>query len=297
MSTMEIKVVSTVKLANNRSNWVTYHEKLVQKLKAAGVGHHLCGTVPTPPFVVSHTGKWYSSADMVFAKPLSDNKSEKLDIAFDNWETKEAKIRTIIYESISNAAFNAIKSTSTANGVWVALKKYMNKRGDMTQQLLLTQLNDLQCPDKSGVKTYITEAENMQQRLAGMGMDIAKDQLTIIILKGLSPSFNSTCQTLNAASKILVRRLLSRPSSPSSWRTTTPRLPVKTPATMLQWLPMAALAVHPPAGLPCPRVQCTPTASAVGTLPRIVGRRAADVKGNSLRRKRRTRTRTRTRPL
>ncbi|PBK89113.1 hypothetical protein ARMGADRAFT_854509, partial [Armillaria gallica] len=109
---------STVKLKDDGSNWVAFEEKITNKFLDKGLGRHLQGTARAPSHPVEHKGKFYWSTDAGFLHPLSDDDLEKLENKFEEYEQKEAKMHTIIYESISDSTFNEIKGEATAALIW-----------------------------------------------------------------------------------------------------------------------------------------------------------------------------------
>ncbi|SJL07236.1 uncharacterized protein ARMOST_10579 [Armillaria ostoyae] len=138
-TTTAIKLVSTTKLEDDGSNWVVFKEKTTVKFLDK----------------VEHKGKFYQSTDTVFSHPLSDDDLEKLEDKLEEYEQKEAKMRCIIYESISNSTFNEIKGEATAALVWKKLIAVMTGKGDLVREHLLTQLSNMSCPDEGNMREHL----------------------------------------------------------------------------------------------------------------------------------------------
>ncbi len=110
----EAKLVSITKLADDESNWIVFEEKLTNKFLEKGLGWHLWGTAYKPLHLVKHKENFYWSSNTAFSHSLLDDDLEKLEDKLEEYEQKEVKMCTIIYEAISNSTFNMIKGKVTA---------------------------------------------------------------------------------------------------------------------------------------------------------------------------------------
>lgn len=207
--TTAIKLVSTTKLEDDGSNWVAFEEKITNKFLDKGLGRHLRGTARIPPHPVEHKGNFYRSTDTGFSHPLSDDDLEKLEDKLEEYEQKEAKMRCIIYESISDSTFNEIKGEATAALVWKKLTAAMTGKGDLVREHLLTRLSNMSCPDEGDMRKHLGEMKILRERIEGMGLKIEDNQYTSMIQKSLPPSYDHIRRTLSAASKFTGKSLTS----------------------------------------------------------------------------------------
>ena len=185
-ATTAIKLVSTAKLKDNGSNWVVFEEKITNKFLDKGLGWHLRGTAHVPPHPVEHKGKFYQSTDTVFAHPLSDDDLEKLEDKLEEYEQKEAKMRTIIYESISDSTFNKIKGEATAALIWKKLISIMTGKGDLVCEHLLTWLGNMSCSDEGNMQEHLGKMKILHECIEGMGLKIEDNQY---ISTEITPTF------------------------------------------------------------------------------------------------------------
>lgn len=83
------------------------------------------------------SGKWYKPNSTT---ALSDAEVEKHEDEQDAYDQKEAQVRELIYETISNSLFLQIKGETSAAGVWKKLTEICEKQGSLVASDTLTQL-------------------------------------------------------------------------------------------------------------------------------------------------------------
>ncbi|KAJ6484150.1 hypothetical protein C8R45DRAFT_830171, partial [Mycena sanguinolenta] len=119
-------------LQDGASNWTHYSEIISTHVKSKGLHRHLAGTARKPADLVQDVlGDWF--IDGGNGNPLNDDELEAHEKKQDDYETKESKLRDIIYQTVSPTRFSQIKDMSTAHRVWEKLVKLNENRGDMAQ--------------------------------------------------------------------------------------------------------------------------------------------------------------------
>ncbi|KAK0240423.1 hypothetical protein EDD85DRAFT_950276 [Armillaria nabsnona] len=110
-----------------------------------------------------------------------DDDLEKLKDKFEEYKQKEAKMHTIIYESISDFVFNEIEGKATAALVWKKLISIMTGKGDLMHEHLLTQLGNMSCSDEGNMQEHLGKIKILCEHIEGMGLEIEDNQYTSMI--------------------------------------------------------------------------------------------------------------------
>ncbi|KAJ6544451.1 hypothetical protein B0H19DRAFT_957107, partial [Mycena capillaripes] len=108
-------------LQDDSSNWVHYSEILTTHAKSKGLHRHLAGTARRPADLVEDpVGDWNIAGTNM---PLTDDELEAHEKKQDDYETKESKLRDLIYQTVSATRFTQIKDEQTAHRVWAKLRE------------------------------------------------------------------------------------------------------------------------------------------------------------------------------
>ncbi|KAJ3998395.1 hypothetical protein F5050DRAFT_1567348, partial [Lentinula boryana] len=122
MSDNVYKVSFLPKLKDDGSNWHSWKEKAnVHICSKVGLRRHLLGRIKAPSMPVERNGKFYKTAAVTDITPLSDDDLEAIYDKVDEFDQREAEIRNIIYQCVSETTLNSIKSESTACKAWTEL--------------------------------------------------------------------------------------------------------------------------------------------------------------------------------
>ncbi|PBK84977.1 hypothetical protein ARMGADRAFT_1036683 [Armillaria gallica] len=97
---------------------------------------------------------------------------KKLEDKFEKYEQKEAKMHTIIYESISNSTFNKIKGEATAASIWKKLISVMISKSNLMHEHLFTWLGNMSCSDESNMQEHLCKMKILLEYIEGMGLKI-----------------------------------------------------------------------------------------------------------------------------
>ncbi|KAI0055582.1 hypothetical protein BV25DRAFT_1815368, partial [Artomyces pyxidatus] len=108
-----VKLYQVPRLADDKSNWITYKERTVNALTSKGLKHQLEGTihvVPTEPTLPTGTptdAEW-ETYDKALAR-------------YDEYEQNNSMIKQQLYQTVSDSLMLHIKSHSQAKDAWKAL--------------------------------------------------------------------------------------------------------------------------------------------------------------------------------
>ncbi|KAF8258287.1 hypothetical protein EI94DRAFT_1447558, partial [Lactarius quietus] len=97
----DLKICIT-KLAADGSNWVTYRYRMLWAIDLRGLSEHLTNASMTMTYIDAGT---------------INNQTPTM-----RWRSDQSIVKQLITVSVPNSVFNNIKTSTTAKGVWDALK-------------------------------------------------------------------------------------------------------------------------------------------------------------------------------
>ncbi len=140
---------------------------------------------------------------------LTDKEAEDMEEALDEYERKEASVREVIYETISQSMFLQIKNEPTASKLWSKLVSIMQEKGDLIQVSILTKLQTMICLADDDVRAHLGKMKELKEQLEGMGAPVSDPSFAAMIRKSLPPCYRPLLQTLSAAARINNKTLTS----------------------------------------------------------------------------------------
>ena len=177
-STTSMKISTSPRLKDDGSNWTTYKERTVNVITHKGLKRHLTGSAKKPkePFEVD--GNWFLPGSQT---PLDDDELEEAYEKVDEWETKQASVRQIIYETVSPSIFLEVKNEGTAADVWKKLCGIFEKKGDLIQAELEAKLQRMYLQEDQDTRKHLTDMTDLRERLAEMGRSIDDPMFATLI--------------------------------------------------------------------------------------------------------------------
>ncbi|KAJ6610758.1 hypothetical protein B0H10DRAFT_1811055, partial [Mycena sp. CBHHK59/15] len=143
-----------------------YKDLVMNAIVAKGLRRHATGTAKAPPELIERDGEYYLPNRLA---PLSDAELEKHESKVDEYLQKQAQVRQIIYETVSEATFMRIKWQPTAQRMLQQLVNIFEGKGEMVQMDTLTRLQNLRCSEDGDVVKHITEMQRLKEALDSMG--------------------------------------------------------------------------------------------------------------------------------
>ena len=210
MSTNDtFKFIRLEKLKDDGTNWVTYRERVTNTMTHKGLRRHFMGTMRKPATMTEKkTGEFYKTGDQS-QKPLSDTEVEAMEKATDEYQQKEASVREVIYETISQSMFLQIKNEPTAAKVWSKLVSIMQEKGDLIQVSILTKLQTMICLEDNDIRAHLAKMNELKEQLEGMGAPVSDPSFAAMIRKSLPASYRPLLQTLSATARVNKKTLTS----------------------------------------------------------------------------------------
>ncbi|KAK6971543.1 hypothetical protein R3P38DRAFT_2586940, partial [Favolaschia claudopus] len=169
VSSSSLKITKLPKLKDDGSNWGTYKDLAMNAIVAKGLRRHVTGTVRVPPTLEERDGEFFLPNRLA---PLSEDELEAHEDKLDEYLQKQAQVRQIIYETVSEATFMRIKTQPNAQLMIIALTNIFENKGEMVQMDTLTRLQTMRCLADDDVVKHITEMQRLKEALAAMGAPI-----------------------------------------------------------------------------------------------------------------------------
>jgi hypothetical protein len=197
MGTLSVKIFNLPKLKDNRSNWNTYKEQILNTLTSKGLKRHVTGTAKQPPEIeLRDDGKYYKKGSV---DPLEEDEVEQAEMKLDEYAQKQAQVCDVIYETISQSTFAQIKGERTAADLWKKLVTLNKQKNTDMYGATLDRLMLMQCADDDDVRKHITTMANLRDSLAEMGNPLT-DQMFLAYIHRLMPkSYAPLFTTISAA--------------------------------------------------------------------------------------------------
>jgi hypothetical protein len=105
MGTSSVKIFNLPKLEDNRSNWNTYKERILNTLTLKGLKWHVTRTAKQPPEIeLRDDGEYYKKGSV---DPLEEEEVEQAETKLDEYAQKQAQVHDVIYETISQRGENS----------------------------------------------------------------------------------------------------------------------------------------------------------------------------------------------
>ncbi|KAJ7140063.1 hypothetical protein C8R43DRAFT_893090, partial [Mycena crocata] len=107
----QLKITRLPKLKDDGSNWGNYKDLAMNTIIAKGLRRHAIGSAKPPPKLEERDGEFFLPNRL---SPLSDTELEEHEDKLDEYLQKQAQVREVIYQSVTEATFMRIKGQPTA---------------------------------------------------------------------------------------------------------------------------------------------------------------------------------------
>ncbi|KAE9394805.1 hypothetical protein BT96DRAFT_827220, partial [Gymnopus androsaceus JB14] len=194
-------------LKEDLSNWVTYKKRVTVAVTSHGLGRHLKGTVRTPKKVTEIDGDFYLTGN---ATPLKDDEYDKLMEALDKYETKEAQLCDILFQTIPTSLFLRIKDEATAYHVWKELCSIVEDKSPISVDSLHNKMMNLRTPEEGDIRETLTQLQVWYEELAGMGYKVPEDSYMTYIRQSCGAPYRDLFKSLSNTSEFTGIPLTSR---------------------------------------------------------------------------------------
>ncbi|KAI0045958.1 hypothetical protein FA95DRAFT_1471215, partial [Auriscalpium vulgare] len=191
LDTYTSSVFKIEKLLEDGSNWNIFKEHMETAFTRRKLMRHVRGTARKPA-VIKETadGKWFKDgADTAKDKPLTDEEIEKLETEWEEYSSKEATVREMVFQSIPPLVISKLRSTTSAKELWAELVNYQQIKSVDVHRELLRRMRALRCPDGADPDPTLTKMSNYYERLKLMGVPIEDATFAADIRAAMPPSY------------------------------------------------------------------------------------------------------------
>ena len=140
---------------------------------------------------------------------LTDDEVEAMQVKEDEYLQKEASVREILYETVSETTFMQIKNHPTSAACWAALAVQFEDKGEMTKLDTLTKLQNARCSETDNVRVHIGNMSQLKEELAGMGAPVTDMEFATNLRRSLPPSFRPLLRSVDTVNKISAKQMTS----------------------------------------------------------------------------------------
>lgn len=207
-STTSTEKVTVPKLRADGSNWAIYAERVMNYVISKGLRRHILGTVRKPVNLVEQNGSFYKPGQLA---PLTDEEVEKHEDEVDNYLTKQAAVREVVYRTIDTSTFLQVKNELDAAAVWKKMISIHADKGSMYETTLLTQLQTIRFTDGDDMREHLANMNQIRERLAEINCSLSDESFMTYIRTSVSlvPSYKTLITTLTATSRVSGKKLTS----------------------------------------------------------------------------------------
>ena len=174
--------MSTITLATDGSNWVTYQSQLIWAFNLRGWSDHL--TTSTVP------------AAYITAGNINGQSPDQ------RWATEEAITKHTIAASLPDRIFNQVKSKSTTKEVWAAVKAIHQTQSTMIAVDLYKKLQNTKLEEAGDARAHFKGLLEIREQLAStgkLGRNWDDDEFVSVLLNSLPPSYRIVISAIKAA--------------------------------------------------------------------------------------------------
>lgn len=205
-TTTESLTVSKIpQLADDATNWVTYSTRLSNYVASKpGSKKHLDGRAHKPltlKVVRDTNGKLQVVLDdgtTVATQADIDNR-EKL---IDEWDTREAAVKQIIFSSISDRRLMDIQELDTAHEMWTRLCQIHQDKPDLSAVAKRTQLNNMRCAEGEDIHAHLSAMQKLRLELAGMKHPVNETDYMSMLQQSMPKSYHNFMSAILATSRV-----------------------------------------------------------------------------------------------
>jgi hypothetical protein len=136
------------KLVQDKSNWPTYHDDIINACKARGVYRHLIGNCLAPSDIDfdEKDGKYYIlSADLQRKEEVKEVDAHKMIERLELYKRREAQVREIIRQTVNESLWAQIRDAGEPDDIWRRLSDMCQKKPLATIQSIHDRMRTLRC--------------------------------------------------------------------------------------------------------------------------------------------------------
>ncbi|KAH9893131.1 uncharacterized protein BXZ73DRAFT_63211, partial [Epithele typhae] len=146
---------SIPKLLADKSNWVPFKEHFLTAIAAKGLSRHIDGQ-PQPPLPPPTDAQYLELVEKAYEK-------------YEEWDRKQAEVRTILYGTLPEDLFVAVNALRPISLMWNAVIKACAEKSAMYANAIRARMLRMRCVDGGDVREHLTSLARERLNLAAVG--------------------------------------------------------------------------------------------------------------------------------
>ena len=163
------------KLAEDGSNWITYHNHMQWTMKLRGLGDHLMNTTTTKSY--NDTG------DVGRLTPAQQ------------WVKDKIKASGLLDMTIPDKVFHKIKDTTNVKEVWDKLKEEFEGKSRSVLVDLGRKFQTMRCGEDDDVCAHFSKLANLHEKLSALGRSVSDDEYVAVLIGSLPSCYHQEKMT------------------------------------------------------------------------------------------------------
>ena len=188
-------------LAEDGLNWIIYKGRLLTAVNARGstMGQYLDGSVQEPTLLQTDSNGVPIGPAGGAATPaeIKENLNE-----IQEYQYRNSIVKQQIFSTLTDDTFLRVQEFESASKIWMELCAIHEGKTKLTQIDLRRQLHETRCQEGGDVKEHFSALRRLKQSLAGMGVKVADEDYTAIIMGSLPESYRPTLSAISANARM-----------------------------------------------------------------------------------------------
>ena len=167
------------KLAEDGSNWITYHDRMEWAMKMRGLGDHLTNA--------SVSSKYTNDGVIATLTPSQ------------RWAKDQAKASQLMDATIPDVVFHKIKATNNVKEVWDMLKVEFDGKSRSVMVDLGRKFQTTRCGDDEDVRAHFSKLAYLREQLMALGRAVSDDEYAAVLMGSLPPAYDGAIDSLTSS--------------------------------------------------------------------------------------------------
>uniref|UniRef100_A0A2N9E5R8 Integrase catalytic domain-containing protein n=1 Tax=Fagus sylvatica TaxID=28930 RepID=A0A2N9E5R8_FAGSY len=154
----------------------------------------------------------YSLLDMVDgtssppAQYLADANGESslcVNPLYKQWKARDQALKTLINATLSPSAITLVIGQTTAQGVWQVLERRYTSLSRTHVLSLKAELDRVKKSSTETMTVYLDRVKEIRDKLGSVGVNVDDEDLLHVVLKGLTPEYDSFCSAMRTRDRVI----------------------------------------------------------------------------------------------
>jgi len=180
----------------DRSNWLTFKNRVEWATEAKGLIEYLEGTKPRPTNPSEDQDPLWEPSD-VEALAVAEYPEK-----YATWWKENGYVKQLIGSALPETLFIKIRNKTCTSAIWDALANEFENCSCVVAIELQRKLQDLCCAEKGDVRAHFDKMITTCEELASLGHSIDPDDFATMLISSVPASYDSTISAMTTSTKI-----------------------------------------------------------------------------------------------